>query len=114
MHVPDGEAALDSLYRRGEFSAPNVSPRPDMILLDLRLPKIDGLDVLKIIKSDADLTCIPVVVLTTSNTKEDKELAYNNHANGYLVKPLDVLRFINLLELHGDYWHSWNRNTIGS
>jgi CheY-like chemotaxis protein len=85
MHVPDGEAALDSLYRRGEFSAPNVSPRPDMILLDLRLPKIDGLEVLKIIKSDADLTCIPVVVLTTSNTKEDKELAYSNHANGYPV-----------------------------
>jgi CheY-like chemotaxis protein len=114
MHVPDGEAALDYLYRRGEFSAPCVSPRPDMILLDLRLPKIDGLEVLKIIKSDADLTCIPVVVLTTSNTKEDKELVYSNHANGYLVKPLDVFRFINLLELHGDYWHSWNMNTIGS
>jgi CheY-like chemotaxis protein len=112
MHVPDGRSALDYLYRRGEFSAPGLSPRPNLMLLDLRLPKIDGLEVLKIVKSDADLSSIPVVVLTTSDSKEDKELAYTHHANGYLVKPLDVIRFVNLLEIHGDYWLSWNRNAF--
>jgi len=70
--------------------------------------------VLRIVKSDPDLASIPVVVLTTSDSKKDKELAYSHHANGYLVKPLDVLRFLNLLELHGDYWHSWNRNALAT
>jgi CheY-like chemotaxis protein len=112
IHVTDGQAALDYLYRRGDYASPCLSPRPGLVLLDLRLPKIDGLKVLKTVKSDADLTNIPVVVLTTSGTNDDKELAYTNHANGYLIKPLDVIRFVNLLEIHGDYWLSWNRNTF--
>jgi len=112
MYVPDGQAALDYLFRRGAYAAPGLSPRPSLILLDLCLPKLDGLEVLKIIKADSDLSSIPVIVLTASGSRQDKELAYNHHANGYLVKPLDVLRFVNLLEIHGDYWLSWNRNSL--
>jgi CheY-like chemotaxis protein len=114
IHVPDGQAALDYLYRQGTYAAPGAAPRPALILLDLRLPGVDGLEVLRMVKSDADLASIPVVVLTSSNSKEDKERAYTHHANGYLVKPLDLIRFVNLLELHGDYWHSWNRNALAA
>ena len=72
IHVADGQAALDYLYRREEFRNPDQSPRPGLILLDLRLPKVDGLEVLRTIKSDPDLGRIPVVVLTTSAVEADK------------------------------------------
>jgi len=112
IHVPDGQTALDYLFRRGEYAAPGEAPRPGMVLLDLCLPNIGGLEVLKTLKADNDLSSIPVIVLTASGSRKDKELAYTHHANGYLVKPLDVLRFVNLLEIHGDYWLSWNRNAL--
>lgn len=89
--VRDGEEALDFLYRRGPFQD---APRPDLILLDLNLPKYDGRQVLEMIKSDDDLGLIPVVVLTTSSAEEDILRSYKLHANAYVTKPVDLDQFI--------------------
>lgn len=89
--VRDGEEALDFLYRRGAHSQ---APRPDLILLDLNLPKYDGRQVLERIKSDDDLAHIPVVVLTTSSAEEDILRSYKLHANAYVTKPVDLDQFI--------------------
>ena len=107
-HVSDGQEALDYLYRREQFSNPLLSPRPGLILLDLRLPKVEGLEVLKTIKSDGDLCRIPVVVLTTSAAESDMVRAYDNHANSYLVKPVDLPQFIEMMKSLGYYWLTWN------
>jgi CheY-like chemotaxis protein len=109
MHLSDGQAALDYLFQRYEFSAPAHSPRPGLILLDLRLPKVDGLEVLKTIKSDDGLSRIPVVMLTTSAAEADVTKAYAFHANSYLVKPADFGKFGELIEAVGYYWLSWNQ-----
>lgn len=108
-HVADGQAALDYLFRRGEFSDPKKAPVPNVILLDLRLPKVDGLEVLKTIKGDKNLCQIPVVVLTTSNAETDMVRAYDCKANSYLVKPVDFKQFVAMLETFGFYWLAWNR-----
>lgn len=110
IHVADGEAALDYLYQRNEFSDPATSPRPGIILLDLRLPKIDGLEVLQTIKTDPKLTAILVVILTTSQTEADIAKACNNHANSYLVKPVDFTKFSELMETFNLYWLAWNHS----
>ena len=110
-HVSDGEAALDYLYRNNTFNDPGSSPRPALILLDLRLPKVDGLQVLKTIKTDPNLNNIPVVVLSTSASEADISMAYNNNANSYLVKPVDFTQFSELLRTVGMYWMSWNHNS---
>ncbi|MFZ3392641.1 response regulator [Rhodococcus sp. 7Tela_A2] len=89
--VRDGEEALDFLYRRGAHKG---APRPDLVLLDLNLPKYDGRQVLEKIKSDPDLTDIPVVVLTTSAAEEDILRSYKLHANAYVTKPVDLDQFI--------------------
>jgi len=109
IHVSDGQEALDYLYRREGYSQPDSSPRPGLVLLDLRLPKVDGLDVLKIIKNDPGLKSIPVVVLTTSDAETDIARAYDSRANSYLVKPVDFQQFSKLLETIGCYWLAWNR-----
>jgi len=109
-HVSDGQAALDYLYRKNGFSNPSRSPRPGLILLDLRMPKVDGLEVLKIIKADPAFVRIPVVVLTTSAVETDIARAYDCHANSYLVKPLDFSKFSELMETFGYYWMIWNQN----
>lgn len=107
-HVIDGEAALDFLFRRGKYADPEKSPRPHLILLDLRLPKVDGLDVLLEVKEDPDLKHIPVVVLTTSEAEGDVAGAYENHVNSYLVKPVDFAKFTKLMKDLGFYWLGWN------
>ena len=107
-HVWDGEEALDYLFHRGKYSDQSESPRPGVILLDLRLPKIDGLQVLKIVKEDPDLHRIPVVILTTSAAEADKIKAYDNYANSYLVKPVDYAQFVSLMQTLGYYWLVWN------
>jgi CheY-like chemotaxis protein len=107
-HFTDGQTALDYLFQRGEFAPPESSPRPHVILLDLRLPRVDGLEVLKIIKEDEKLKSIPVVVLTTSEAEKDVARAYYNHANSYLVKPLGYEEFQKLMEDLGFYWLGWN------
>ena len=110
LHFFDGQAALDYLFQRGEYSAPSSSPRPHVILLDLRLPRMDGIDILKAIKRDDLLKCIPVVVLTTSEAEKDVAKAYYNHANSYLVKPVGFEEFKQLMDNLGLYWFNWNTN----
>jgi len=110
IHVADGQEALDYLFRQGEFQDPNRSPRPHLILLDLRLPKVDGMEVLKIVKADAGLASIPVIVLTTSSAGPDNIKAYGYHANSYLVKPVDFSQFRKLMDAIGFYWLVWNQD----
>ncbi|MFC1782136.1 PAS domain S-box protein [Planctomycetota bacterium] len=109
QHVSDGEAALDYLFRRGDYADPQKSPRPHVILLDIRLPKIDGLEVLKEIKTSEELHKIPVVILTTSDAEKDITEAYENYANSYLVKPVDFEKFTQLMSNFVFYWFGWNR-----
>ena len=109
-HVNNGESALDYLHRRGGYSEPDKSPRPDLILLDLRLPRVDGMTVLADIKSAPDLQTIPVVVLTSSAAHPDVSQAYLRHANSYLVKPLDLVSFEGLMKELGLYWFTWNQS----
>ena len=110
-HVSDGDAALDYLFRRGDFANPHQSPRPHLILLDLRLPKVEGLTVLKELKTSADdeLRRIPVVVLTSSEADSDTAAAYDFRANSYVVKPVDYEKFHQLMADLGYYWLVWNR-----
>ena len=107
-HVDDGEKALDYLFHRGEYKDPKSSPRPNVILLDLRLPKVDGLEVLKIIKETQETKNIPVVILTTSSAEIDVAKAYEYSANSYLVKPIDFSQFTKMMEDLGFYWLGWN------
>lgn len=107
-HLADGEAALDYLLRRNDYAEPESSPRPHVVLLDLRLPKVDGLEVLKVMRSSEHLARIPVVVLTTSHAELDVGKAYEYHANSYLVKPLDFEKFTTLMDDLGFYWLGWN------
>ena len=108
VHLSDGESALDYLFRRGPFADPEESPRPHVILLDLRLPRMDGLEVLKEIRSSDDLHTLPVVILTTSEAERDVAMAYEQHTNSYVVKPLDFEGFTALMEDLGFYWLGWN------
>jgi len=110
-HVSDGQEALDYLYLQGQWKD-TPAPRPHMILLDLRIPKLDGLEVLCIIKKDQNLAQIPVVVLTTSAAEADKIKAYSCHVNSYLVKPLDLKQFVELIHSLGCYWLAWNNNPV--
>ncbi|MBL0224501.1 MAG: response regulator [Geobacteraceae bacterium] len=110
-HVPDGESALDYLYRNDSFRDPASSPRPGLILLDLRLPKVDGLQVLKTIKNDSALNSIPIVILSTSASENDITMAYANGANSYVVKPADFKQFGELLDSIGTYWMTWNHHS---
>lgn len=109
-HVTDGETALDYLLRRGEYSNPEKSPRPQLILLDLRLPKVDGLEVLKEIKQTDELRGIPVVILTSSQAGNDVKMACDYHANSYIVKPLEFRKFTELIRDLESYWLGWNVN----
>jgi CheY-like chemotaxis protein len=108
-HLSDGQQALDYLFRRGEYKDTETSPRPDLILMDLRLPKVDGIEVLQRIKDDECLRNIPTVVLTTSDAETDISRAYEYNVNSYLVKPLDLTKFSNLIETFGFYWVVWNK-----
>ena len=92
--VNDGAEAMDFLRRRGDHAD---APRPDLVLLDLNLPRMDGREVLQAIKSDPELASIPVVVLTTSEAEEDVLRSYSLHANAYVTKPVDFERFIQVV-----------------
>jgi CheY-like chemotaxis protein len=109
-HVSDGEAALDYLFRRGEYADAEKSPRPHLVLLDLRLPRIDGLEVLRQIKADEELRRIPIVVLTTSEANLDIAQSYDNQANSYLVKPVEFDAFRRMMRDLGFYWLVWNQH----
>jgi CheY-like chemotaxis protein len=106
-HVADGESALEYLRERAPRDAPG---RPHLILLDLRLPRMDGLEVLREIKAAPDLSDIPCVVLTTSRAEGDMLKAYRLHANSYLVKPGEYERFVELIAGVERYWLRENRS----
>ena len=99
--VEDGVEALAFLRREGRHAD---APRPDLILLDLNLPRKDGRQVLKEVKSDDSLKRIPVVVLTTSKSEEDVLRAYNLHANCYITKPVDFARFMDVVKSIENFW----------
>lgn len=101
--VEDGVEALDFLHRQGRYAD---APRPDLILLDLNLPRKDGREVLAEIKSDERLRLIPTVVLTTSSADEDLLRAYGLHANCYVTKPVDFGRFIEVVQRLEEFWFS--------
>jgi len=101
--VNDGVKALQFLRREADYAN---APRPDLILLDLNLPRMDGHEVLANIKSDADLQRIPVVVLTTSDTEEDVLRSYDLHANAYVTKPVDFERFLGVVRQIDDFFVS--------
>ena len=107
-HVADGQAAVDYLRHAGDYAGENDQPAPDLILLDLRLPRLDGLEVLRQIKEDPALARIPVVILTTSHSEPDIAEAYARRANSYLVKPVDFQQFSNLMDQVKHYWTVWN------
>jgi CheY-like chemotaxis protein len=109
----DGQEALDYLYRRGQFATrPNENPA--VILLDLKLPKVDGLEVLKQIKSDEQLKTIPVVVLTSSQEEQDMLRSYKLGVNAYVVKPVDFHDFITAVKELGMFWAIINQPPPGS
>lgn len=99
--VQDGVAAIQFLRKQGIY---HDAPRPDLILLDLNLPKKDGREVLTEIKVDPDLLTIPVVVLTTSEAEEDILRSYNLHANCYITKPVNLDQFIEIIQLIEGFW----------
>ncbi|MBU1368035.1 MAG: response regulator [Bacteroidetes bacterium] len=101
--VVDGQEALDFLYKKGKYID---VPRPDLILLDLNMPKVDGREVLKIVKEDENLRSIPIVVLTTSRAEEDILKSYNLHANCYISKPLNLDKFIEVVNSIENFWIS--------
>lgn len=99
--VQDGVEAMDFLRRKGNYSD---APRPDVILLDLNLPKKDGREVLADVKADEDLRRIPVVILTISDAEEDVIKTYNLHANCYIRKPIDLDQFVAVVKAIEDFW----------
>jgi len=100
----DGVEALDYLFARGDFSQRDVSQVPEVILLDLKLPKIDGHEVLKAIRADERTSRIPVVVLTTSSEDKDIIESYDHGANSYIRKPVDFEQFMEAIKKLGMYW----------
>jgi CheY-like chemotaxis protein len=109
----DGEQALDYLYSRGEYKT-RSSGNPAVMLLDLKLPKVDGLEVLKQIKSDGELRMIPVVVLTSSKEEKDMVASYKLGVNAYVVKPVDFHEFVNAIKELGVFWAVINEPPPGS
>jgi chemotaxis family two-component system response regulator Rcp1 len=100
-HVEDGLKALDFLHKKELYKS---APQPDLVLLDLNLPKISGLQVLSVIKSEEDLKKIPVVVLSISRAEKDIEESYKLNANCYVTKPLDLIEFIDVFERIQNFW----------
>lgn len=102
--VADGEEALDYLLHRGRYADPASAPRPDLVLLDLNMPKLDGREVLRQIRARDDLRRLPVIVMTTSQQEEDILRSYDLGANSYLTKPVSMEGFLRVAEGLDDYW----------
>jgi CheY-like chemotaxis protein len=103
-HVKDGSEALDFLYCRGTYASRNAKEHPKLILLDLKMPKISGLEVLEQIKSDEKFKSIPVVILTSSKEDPDIQKCYALGANSYIAKPVESENFFNVIKEIGLYW----------
>jgi CheY-like chemotaxis protein len=106
-HVRDGADALDYLYRRGEFAG-RVDSQPALLLLDLKLPRVDGLEVLRQIKGDVDLKMIPVVMMTSSRQEKDLVRSYELGVNAYVVKPMKFEEFVDAVKQVGAFWAVMN------
>ena len=102
--VEDGEEALAYLFRRGKYKDPTTSPRPDLLLLDLNLPRVDGREVLEQIRADSKLRRMAVVVLTTSRQEEDILRSYELGCNSFITKPVDMNQFMQVIQALGKYW----------
>jgi len=105
--VHDGEEALDYLYRRGKFST-RAEGNPVAVLLDLKMPKVTGMEVLKIVKADENLKMIPIVVLSSSREEPDLVECYNHGVNAYVVKPVDFTEFMKAVKMLGIFWAAVN------
>lgn len=105
----NGIEALDFLFGNGDYAARDTRLKPSVILLDLKLPKIDGLEVLKRIRADKRTRRIPVVILTTSDEERDIVASYDNGANSYIRKPIDFVQFVEVAWHLGTYWMQLNR-----
>jgi CheY-like chemotaxis protein len=99
--VNNGEEALEFLYKQGEYSN---APTPGLMLLDLKMPRVDGFEVLKTVKQDAKLKRLPIIVLTTSNRDKDIQRAFNLGCNSYILKPVDYEKFLEAIETIQKYW----------
>jgi two-component system, response regulator len=104
VHAQDGREALDYLHGIGRFAGRDVADVPAVVLLDLKLPKVDGLEVLKIIRADERTKLLPVVILTSSSQEEDVIASYKLGANSYIRKPVDFTRFAEAVRVLGMYW----------
>ena len=100
----DGQEALDFIYNKGEYSDPQKAPKPGLVLLDINLPKINGIDVLKKIKSDEKLRRIPVIMLTVSKRDEDIIRSYDLGVNSYIIKPVEFDKFVETIKNIELYW----------
>ncbi|MCX6286704.1 MAG: response regulator [Bacteroidetes bacterium] len=107
----DGEEALDYLHKRGKFA--NGNGLPAVILLDIKMPKMNGIEVLKHIRSDPNLKLIPVIMVTSSREERDMVESYNLGANSYVVKPVDIAQFRNSIKVLGQYWAVINQQPPG-
>jgi two-component system response regulator len=110
--VRDGEEALDFIFARGAFSNRNIQNGPKVVLLDIKLPKVDGLEVLRQIKEDERTRKIPVVLLTSSREERDILAGYSNGANSYIVKPVDFEQFTESVRTLGMYWLLLNKPPV--
>lgn len=104
----DGQEALDYVFAQGQYADRRAHPLPNLILLDLKMPKIDGYEVLRRIKSAPEVKRIPVVILTSSKEEGDRALGYDNGANSYLVKPVSFDGFLKVVREIENYWLSLN------
>jgi CheY-like chemotaxis protein len=102
--VNDGEECLDFLHRRGKYSDPGTAPRPGILLLDIKMPKMDGLTVLKHIREDEELRRLPVIILTVSKAEEDRLNSYDLGANAYIVKPVGFENFSEAVRTIKLFW----------
>ena len=108
VHLKNGKEALDFIFGQGEYTGRSLNNNPRLILLDLKMPKVNGLEVLKIIKSDERTKPIPVIVLTSSKESPDLEACYALGVNSYIVKPIEFEVFFNTVKQIGFYWLSLN------
>ncbi|NEQ40911.1 MAG: response regulator [Okeania sp. SIO3I5] len=103
-HCEDGDEALDFLFQTGEYSDPEIAPRPTIILIDLNLPGTDGREVIKVIKNNQQLKKIPVVVFSTSSNPQDIHICYQQGANSYMQKPVNIKDLSKNIEIFLFYW----------
>lgn len=107
--VNDGQEALDFVFGQGKYSDREKFPKPDLILLDIKLPKLDGFQVLEELKKDSQSRLTPVIILTSSKSHEDILRGYSGGASGYIQKPVDYDEFVRIVDVFNVYWHTVNK-----